>query len=215
MKRTREDMKTILCFGDSLTWGYIPGTHGRYPFEQRWTGVLQKELGSRFKVIEEGLNGRTTMFDDPFTPHRNGSQALPMLLETHAPVDLLIILLGTNDIKTYRKSTPREAAMGCAGLIAIALKSVSGPGGKAPQVLLLSPPPIVHPKEWMDTLFEGSEQHSHSFSTHYRRAAERYNVHFLDTAPFVQPCKIDGIHLEISENRRLGEKIGEKVKEIT
>lgn len=207
-------MKTVLCFGDSLTWGYIPGTHGRYPFEQRWTGVLQKELGSSYRVIEEGLNGRTTMFDDPFTPHRNGSHALPMLLETHAPIDLLILLLGTNDLKTYRRNTAREAAMGCGGLITLALKSVSGPGGKAPQVLLLSPPPIAHPKEWMETLFEGSEPNSHSFSTHYRRAAERYQVYFLDIAPLVKPSKSDGIHLEVSENRHLGEKIAEKVKEI-
>lgn len=207
-------MKTILCFGDSITWGYIPSSHGRYPFEQRWTGVLQKQLGSEYKIIEEGLNGRTTIFDDPFIPHRNGSHALPMLLESHAPLDLLVILLGSNDIKPYRRLSAKEAAIGCGGLITMALKSVAGPAGKAPQVLLLTPPKIKDPKNWMHTLFEGSEEDSETFSLHYQRAAERYGVHFLDSASFINPSEIDGVHLEPAENKRLGEKVADKIKKI-
>lgn len=105
-------MKNILCFGDSLTWGFKPEDFTRYPIEQRWTGILQKELGSKFHIIEEGLNGRNTIFEDPYLPGRNSENVLPIILESHAPLDLVIILLGTNDIKTYIKGDAKAAALG-------------------------------------------------------------------------------------------------------
>ena len=91
-------MRTILCFGDSNTWGDPPGGNGRFAWHERWTGILQSSLGDGFRVIEEGLCGRTTCFDDPFSPNRNGLAYLTVALETHCPLDLLIIMLGTNDL---------------------------------------------------------------------------------------------------------------------
>ena len=93
-------MKTILCFGDSLTWGFEAETHKRHPFEMRWPNALGAELGGGYRIIAEGLNGRTTVHDDNLVDEmRNGSKALPMLLSTHQPLELVIIMLGTNDIK--------------------------------------------------------------------------------------------------------------------
>lgn len=92
-------MKTIVCYGDSNTWGYDPVTMDRLPITQRWTGVLAQELGAGYRVIEEGLNGRTTVWDDPIEGYKNGKEYLIPCLETHRPIDLITILLGTNDLK--------------------------------------------------------------------------------------------------------------------
>ena len=98
-------LKNILCFGDSNTWGYAPVTGERYPGHVRWTGVLQSCLGDDYFVIEEGLNGRTTVHNEPLRPHRNGASLLPVLLESHSPLDLVIVMLGTNDLKAcFRQS---------------------------------------------------------------------------------------------------------------
>ena len=95
-------MKTILCFGDSLTWGYDPVGPGRHAHDVRWPSVLEAELGGKARVIAEGLNGRTTVFDDfAAGADRNGARVLPTLLTSHAPLDLVIIMLGTNDMKPF------------------------------------------------------------------------------------------------------------------
>ena len=92
-------MKTVVCFGDSNTWGYMPSGEGRYPFEKRWTTIVQRELGDNYFVIPEGLNGRTTVFEDPVEGDKSGLSHLSTILETHKPMDLIVILLGTNDLK--------------------------------------------------------------------------------------------------------------------
>ena len=95
----REFMKRILCYGDSNTWGYIAGSGKRYPHDVRWTGVVQRELGEGYQVLEEGLVGRTTVFDNPFAPWRNGIDYLMPCLITHKPIDLIIVMLGSNDLR--------------------------------------------------------------------------------------------------------------------
>ena len=103
-------MKNILAFGDSLTWGFIAGSFERHPFDVRWPNVLAAGLHGKARVIEEGHNGRTTVFDDPTTlDDRNGAKALPMLLSTHTPLDLVIIMLGTNDIKFATNASTKAA----------------------------------------------------------------------------------------------------------
>ena len=134
-------MKTILCYGDSNTWGYNPSTGGRYPRDVRWPGVLRRELGDDYLVIEEGLNGRTTVWDDPIEGYKNGKEYLVPCLETHKPLDLVIILLGTNDLKVRFSVSAYDIANGAGALVQIVQKSEIGPGGRAPQVLLLAPPP--------------------------------------------------------------------------
>lgn len=113
-------MKNILAFGDSLTWGFEAGTFARHPFEVRWPNALAAELNGKARVIEEGMNGRTTVFPDPTDiAERNGAVALPMLLTTHQPLDLVIIMLGTNDIKYANRCRAFNASMGMVRLIEI------------------------------------------------------------------------------------------------
>ncbi len=207
-------MRNILCFGDSITWGFNPSDSTRYLYNDRWTGALQKELGDSYHVIEEGLNGRTTVWDTPFAADRNGSKQLPFLLESHAPLDLVVILLGTNDIHAYANRTAAEASSGCMHLVTDTLKSAAGPDGLPPHVLLLSPPQIGEPKEFMDTVFGGMAEESKKFSLHYRRVADFCGVSLLDTAPFIKPSKADGIHLDATENYLLGKEVAKKVKQI-
>ena len=122
-------MKTVLCFGDSNTWGFIPGTDAhRYPWPQRLCGIVQEKLGGDWRVVEEGLNGRTTIFDDPMEPDRNGKLALPMLLKTHAPLDAVTVMLGTNDLKHLFGLDPKDIALGAATLIQLIQSSEPTPG---------------------------------------------------------------------------------------
>lgn len=124
-------MPTIVCFGDSNTWGYDPATRGRYPPRVRWVGVLAAELEAKrpgvFTVIAEGQNGRTTLWDDPIEGHKNGGSYLLPCLETHHPVDLLVIMLGTNDLKARFGLTPWDIAHGATRLVKMALASEFGP----------------------------------------------------------------------------------------
>lgn len=111
-------MKQILCFGDSNTYGLIPGTDERYAWNERWTGILNDAVHKKgYRIIEEGLCGRTTVFEDPFRMGRKGSEMLPVIMETHAPVDMVILMLGTNDCKTIYDACARVIGKGIELLI--------------------------------------------------------------------------------------------------
>ncbi|KAB2864075.1 MAG: hydrolase, partial [Bauldia sp.] len=150
-------MPTIVCYGDSNTWGAkpMPGriVPQRFSAAERWPGVLRQKLGAGFTVIEEGLNGRTTCLDDPVEgAHKNGLRFLPVVLETHAPFDLLVIKLGTNDLKYRLSMQPDDVADGAGLLVDLAKASISGPGGKPPAVLLVSPAPLAA-LTWLSGMF--------------------------------------------------------------
>ncbi|RBW57103.1 GDSL-type esterase/lipase family protein [Ruegeria sp. A3M17] len=135
--------KTVLCFGDSLTWGFDPRGGAnlvRYGFTKRWTRLLQAELGSSYHVVENGLNGRTTVFDDPVMGDMSGLAQLPIALKSNMPLDLVIILLGSNDVKTRFGVNGDEIARGLSRLLEVVSKSNFGPDGKAPSTLVLVPP---------------------------------------------------------------------------
>ena len=141
------ELVTILCFGDSNTWGYIPGSEGeRYGRDIRWPGIMAAELGDEFSVIEEGLNGRTTVLDNPLTPYRNGRDYLIPCLESHQPLDLVVIFLGTNDLADRYSLPPLDIARGAASLAAIVRASQAGTDHQAPATLLLGLPTLVYPK---------------------------------------------------------------------
>jgi len=208
-------MKHILCFGDSLTWGYNPVTSTRYAYEERWTGMLQKILGSDYRIIEEGLNGRTTAFDDPILPYKNGNAILPMLLDTHAPLDLIVIMLGTNDMQTYYQLTAKESARGYAVMLLNIMKSAAGPEGSTPKTLLLAPPWIqAQDKHLMGIFFPVDVNDSQKFAQYYQQVANANNVNFLDTAAFLQTCSADGVHLDLAGNAILAKHLAPKIKEI-
>ena len=206
-------VKTIVCFGDSNTWGYDPEANSRFSPDRRWTGVLRATLGSEYCVIEEGLNGRTTTVDDPIYPHRNGRGYLPPCLESHAPFDLVTIMLGTNDLKERFHRSASDIAESAGILADLAKRTAFGRDGRSPDVLLISPPPVTLLTELAE-MFEGSVEKSSRLAQFYQGRAERYGVHFFDAGSVIRCSDLDGIHFEASEHAKLGKAIAEKIKSI-
>ena len=206
-------MKAILCYGDSNTWGYNPATQDRYPHDVRWTGVLQKTLGNGYKVIAEGLNGRTTVWDDPIEAYRNGKTYLIPCLDSHCPLDLVVILLGTNDLKKRFSLSAYDIARGGAVLVEVVQKSGAGPGGDAPPLLLLAPPPVGRLTAFAE-MFEGAEAKSKLLGRHYRSVAEQYGCAFFDTSEVIVSSDVDGIHLDPGEHEKLGKAVAKHVQTL-
>jgi lysophospholipase L1-like esterase len=211
---TIQTMKTILCYGDSNTWGYNPGTGERYKKEERWPGVLRNTLGEGFGVIEEGLNGRTTVWDDPIEGWKNGKTYLLPCLHTHKPLDLVIIFLGTNDLKTYFSLPAYAIAEGASALVKIVQKSETGHLGGPPQVLLLAPPPLGHLDSEQEEKYKDGRDKSRMFSSLYREAAETLGCHFFDTSKVIFSSKVDGVHLDKPEHENLGTALAGVVRMI-
>lgn len=207
-------MKAVLCYGDSLTWGYNPRTGGRYDFADRWPGVLQHELGASVRVIEEALNGRCASTSSWLLPHRDGRDLLPPLLEAHAPLDAVILMLGVNDCAPTAKRTAEEIAMGCWSMLLTIQKSQTGPGGAAPKALLIAPPPLEKPAGMMALFFAGGEAKSRQLAPLYRDLAASAGVAFLDAGAHVQASAADGCHLDLTEQRRLGHVIAMAAKQL-
>lgn len=198
--------RTLLCFGDSNTWGYNPAGGTRYERISRWPGILSSLLGPSWNVIEEGLNGRTTVFSDPLQKHRRGIDALEMLLETHAPLDAVIIMLGTNDAKARFSATPFDIAMGW-NMLAMAVKNSSaGHEEKAPQLLLVCPPPILNIAGLTET-FSGAPAKSLRFAELCRNVAVELGCYFLDAGTIITADPSDGIHLSAESHKKLAHAI--------
>jgi lysophospholipase L1-like esterase len=204
-------MKTIVCFGDSNTWGYDPESRARLAPDLRWTGVLQGELGTAFHVIEEGLNGRTTTVDDPIYLYRNGRDYLPPCLESHTPFDLITIMLGTNDLKERLNRSGSDIAESAGVLADIARRSPSGPGGRPPKVLLIAPPPLTKLTE-LDEMFAGGREKSVTFPRHYSRQAANLGVAFFDAGSEIRCSDLDGIHFDADQHAILGRAVAEVVR---
>jgi len=205
-------VKTILCFGDSNTWGYNPHRCGRYEPEVRWTGVLQTLLGPDYRIIEEGLNGRTTVWDDPAAPvPRSGKLVLPVCLETHMPLDLVIIMLGTNDLK-IRFSAPAADIAGSAGLLPdIVLHSRAGRDGSPPLSLLVCPPPIGDEPAF-DGTFGMAREKSKQLAAFFQRETEmREGCCFLNAADYIETSSVDGVHLDEEGHSMLGMALAKRV----
>jgi lysophospholipase L1-like esterase len=207
-------MKSILAFGDSLTWGFEAGTFQRHPFEHRWPNALGSGLGGKARVIEEGMNGRTTVFPDPTaTPERNGAVALPLLLETHQPLDLVIIMLGTNDIKYANRCRAFDAAMGMERLITLTKSHGFIEGFPKPEIIIMSPPPLCKTTdEWFNDLWGHAIDESRLFAKHYARVADEQAVHFFDAGRVAKTDPTDGGHMTAAETRKLGEALVPVVK---
>lgn len=214
-------MKTILCFGDSNTWGFNPESIAeafprRHAPGVRWTGVLAQELGADWRIIEEGQNGRTTVHDDPFYEGRNGKAYLPACLESHKPLDLVILMLGTNDLKSTHNVPPGEIAKGVSVLAKIILTSDAGPGNKPPRLLLLSPPKVgnlSHLPDLEDKIPDGISR-SEKFPKYYEALARVLECDYLNTQAIVETSAIDGVHLEADEHGKLGRALAEKIGEM-
>lgn len=189
-------MKNILCYGDSNTWGYTPGTGERFSSTQRWPCILQQSLGKTFHIIEAGLNGRTTVFDDPGKDGRNGLAGLGPLLKSCPPLDLVILMLGTNDLKHHLGVSAVETARGIERLVEeIELRS-AGLKPESTQILIISPPGIETSSQSQDPLFRGALEKMREFPRLFAEVANNKACHFLDAAQFVNPSPIDGVHLD-------------------
>ena len=206
-------MKHILCYGDSNTWGHKPASRERFDKKQRWPGVLSDLLGDDHEVIEEGLNGRTTVWDDPIEGYKNGRDYLIPCLDTHHPLDLVIMMLGTNDLKKRFSLSAFDIAQGAGVLANIILKSNAGRAGQAPALLLIAPPPVAN-LIGHEQMFEGAEDKSRLFSEQYQRVANELGCAFLDSATIITCSDLDGIHLEQNEHEKLGQAVALKVKSL-
>lgn len=208
-------MPAILCFGDSNTWGYDPAGSARspvpvrHPADVRWTGVMAKALGPNFEVIGAGQNGRTTVFEDPYYFGRNGRTALPIFLETYKPLDLVVLMLGTNDLKTIFHAPPRGIADGVAALVRMIRQSDAGPNGQPPHVLVVCPP-AVGPLDHLPDLaekFADAAVKSRRLSEAYRQVACDGGAAFLDAQPLITTSPLDGLHFDAANHRVLGEAV--------
>ncbi|MCR4789323.1 MAG: SGNH/GDSL hydrolase family protein [Lachnospiraceae bacterium] len=207
--------KRVLCFGDSLTWGYDPDKRIRFPEDSRWPMVMQEILGDGYTVIEEGQNGRTIASDDPAEGEKNGLKYIGPCLESQSPLDVVIIMLGSNDCK--RKFA--YSSMDIAGEMQIMLEKILSYDhfrcNDGFQVLLVSPPLISDAikMSWLGDSFgyDNSSKLSAELAGWYSQLAEMYGCAFVDASKHVEASPSDGCHLDAENQRKLGRLLAEKV----
>lgn len=207
-------LKNIMCFGDSNTHGFIAGLGGRYNENTRWTRLLQKHLGLEYYIIEEGLNGRTTVYDDAEMKNVNGSRYIEVSIATHRPLDLIILMLGTNDTKVRFNATAQDITKGLEQLI----KTLKNPEIYNNQILIISPIHIsdkIIDSEYCESFggLLGAEK-SRMLAASYKKLAEEYGCHFMDAADYAKADDTDAIHLDAKGHAALAEGIYHKIKEI-
>ena len=214
-------MRRILCYGDSNTWGHHPmpdGTVTRYEDEVRWTGVLQECLRGKFRVIEEGLCGRTVMFDDPVAPDRNGRTFLNCCLQSHQPLDLVILMLGTNDIRHIFTPSVMEIGLGMQTLVKMAQNPELFGAGHVPKVLVITPAPVreeIRTSDFYGMYDEESVRKSRLLDQEYHRALKGMKgVYFLNAGEIAEVSKRDCIHFTEEGHAALGKAVAEKVREL-
>jgi len=217
-------MKTIVVFGDSLTWGYDPANDllppgskmRRFSDDQRWPGVMLSELGEGYRLIVEGLVGRTTVWDDPLEPGRSGAAHLIPVLDSHSPLDLVIIMLGTSDLQKHLGVSARDIARGAGILVDQALHNAADDFVGTPKVLLVSPPQLgEHVDETNHNPdFTGGLPKSKKLAEQFQITANRYGVPFFDAAEVVDPSEIDQIHLDLEQHANLGRAIAPLVADM-
>ena len=208
--------KRVICFGDSNTWGYIPVAGQRYDETIRWPARLQEKLGYKdYTVVEEGLTGRTTVFDDPFDPELNGLKTMPAILRSAAPIDMLVFMLGTNDFQSnIPAGNPISTARAVQHMLETARSlGVDRPGEKM-KVLLISPVEITEDRltfKENDVTDQTSINNSRELGKHLRIVADQLGVEFIDAAKYIKPGKVDGVHLDEAGHAKMAELVYEMV----
>lgn len=208
-------MPVVLCYGDSNTHGAGPVDGARFPRSVRWPGVLAAELGGTMEIIEEGLNGRTTIWDDPFVPGRNGRDYLLPCLRSHQPVNVVVLMLGTNDLKSIFARAAHEIASGVGALADVVLASGTGPGGGAPRVLVVGPPRLGPATDRSELWgYGGARATAEALPRLYRTMAEAKGLGFLDAAALAGGGSADGVHLDEAGHGILGRAVARVVREM-
>lgn len=211
-------MRDVLVYSDSLTWGIIPETRDRLPFEKRWTGVLESHLrgsGASVRIIEDCLNGRRTVWEDPFKPGRNGLLGLAQRIEIHSPLSLVILMLGTNDFQfSHPSNNAWAAAQGVAALVKEIRSAPIEPGMPVPPILVVCPPPILSPKGAIAAKFAGADERCRGLADAYREVSSSLGCHFFDAGSVTPASRVDGIHLDADQHIILGKALATAVSSI-
>lgn len=210
-------MKQVLVYADSLSWGIIPDTRRRLPFDERWPGVLETKLNvqsRRIRVIEDCLNGRRTVWDDPFKAGRNGLAGIAQRIEAYSPLSLVILLLGTNDFQSMHPHNAWHSAQGIAAIVQAVRQAPVEPGMPVPPILIAVPPLIQTPRGLIAPKFLGGEAKCAGLADAYREVARSHECHFFDCNEVVSSSRVDGVHLDADQHLALGEKMAEVVTTI-
>ena len=206
-------MPRILVFGDSNSWGYEPGTGRRFPKGVRWPTVMHDGLGPRWELVEEAMNGRTTVFEDPIEPHRCGLSYLPACLISHEPLDVMVIALGVNDLKRRFYLSAADIADGPGRLVQVTKAMARDAAGRTPQIVLVAPAALTRLTALAD-MFTGGEATSRDLKRHYARVAAAEAVHGLALEDTVAFSDVDGIHLDAAAHGAWGRHMAQVVGAI-
>jgi lysophospholipase L1-like esterase len=210
-------MHQILVYADSLSWGIVPNTRNRFRFDQRWPGVMELELaciGESVRVIEDCLNGRRTVWDDPFKPGRNGLIGIEQRIEINSPLTLVILFLGINDFQSMHPYNAWHSAQGIAAIICAIRRAPVEPGMPIPEILVVAPPKIQEAKGQIAPKFEGVEQKELGLTFAMEQVATEHDCPFFDAGSVTSTSKVDGVHLDVEQHLVLGKALAEKVKSL-
>lgn len=207
-------MQQILVYGDSLSWGIVPLTRRRLDFQQRWPIVMETLLnqsGKPVRVIEDCLNGRRTVWEDPFRPGRNGAEGLAQRIEAQSPLALVMIMLGSNDFQSMHVSTAWHAAQGVAALVEIIRRAQIEPDMPTPGVLVITPPTIGVPKGDMAPKFAGAAEKSAGLAEAYAAVCAQLDCYCFNAGSVMTASAEDGVHPDASAHVRLGHALADVV----
>jgi lysophospholipase L1-like esterase len=207
----------ILVYADSLSWGIIPDTRNRFRFDQRWPGVMELELarlGESVRVIEDCLNGRRTVWEDPFKPGRNGLFGIEQRIEINSPLSLVILFLGTNDFQSVHQYNAWHSAQGIGTIVCAIRRAPIEPGMPVPEILVVAPPVIQKAKGQVAPKFEGAEQKAVGLTSAIEQIAAEFDCPFFDAGSVTRTSKVDGVHLDAEQHLVLGNALAKKVKSL-
>jgi lysophospholipase L1-like esterase len=203
-------MQQILVYADSLSWGIIPSTRNRLPFDARWPGVMEIALNqprATVRVIEDCLNGRRTAWDDPFKPGRNGLAGLAQRIEVNSPLALVMLMLGTNDFQSMHPHDASHSAQGIAALVNAIRQAPIEPGMPVPPIVVIAPPRMQIPRGPLAAKFTGAAEKSAGLSDALSAVAAELACHFFDAGGITSASAVDGIHLDADQHRSLGKAL--------
>ena len=210
-------MEHIFVYGDSMSWGIVPGSRRRLPFEARWPGVLENELrggGRNVRVTEDCLNGRRTVWEDPFKAGRNGRQGIEQRIEAQSPLDLVILLLGINDFQATHQNLAWHSSQGLASIVGAIRTAPIEPGIAVPPILIVAPPPVSAPSGLMAEKFAGAAEKGKGAAEAYRRVADELGCSFFDSGLVIRTSPVDGVHLDESDHWLLGQALAPAVNAL-
>ena len=210
-------MRHILVYADSLSWGIIPITRCRLPFDERWPGVMENALNAKeraVRVIEDCVNGRRTVWDDPYKPGRNGLAGIAERIEAHSPLALVILMLGTNDFQSMHPHDAWHSAQGIAAIVQAIRTAPIEPGMRVPSVLVVAPPPFDDPRGPLGPKFAGGTAKSAGLAAAFQSVANELGCSFFSAGSVTPASRVDGIHLDADQHRVLGRALAEVVRPL-